>query len=808
MAKKSSQTHNISILNNKLKREIEKRTRAENALKHTLSLIKKKTSIKKIINTVLQSVHKSVDPQTVMKNAVSSMSRNIENADNVSIYMVEAKEAVLKANRGYPKSFIKKVSVIPYPKGFTWETLRTGKLIYCDDTEKDKFMGPAGIEIGTKSYASMPIKLGRKTIGVININSLKKEAFGKEDLNMLKLVAEQIQTALNNARHAEQLQKEKDTAQGYLDISEVIILVLNDKGKVELINKKGCKILGFKHDEIIGRNWFDNFLPQSIKSEVKSVYKKVLQGKLKTAKYYENIVVTKSGRERIITWHNTRLLKDGKAIGTLSSGVDITDLRLAEQRFEQVVESSPNGFVMVNPKGRIVLVNRETEKLFGYHRSELMGQTVEILIPGQVRASHMDYRKNFFLNPSNRAMGEGRDLFAVRKDGTRFPVEIGLSTLQTESGVAVLSSVVDITERKNAEKLVKDNEQKLKAILDSTTDAILVYDKNGSIMIINNQAKKMFSENEKILENISQIIPASHRSIHNFQLSEAENGTNLFDYETERVLSNGKNIHASIALSYIPAQGGMYFESIRDISERVIMRHKIIDFEKAQIIASMAEGIAHHMGTPLASMLLRVQMLKEDIEQFDNNDYFSQKLESIEKQIHYGQKVMQRLLRFASKPTSERVPSNIKNIASDAVEILKPLLNKKRIKLVIDINKDYMILADGNMIQLVFSDLIINSIHAIENEGTIKVTASNDESNDNLTIKISDTGSGIPEEVIPYVFEPFFTTKTTEQGTGLGLAVAKRIVHEHDGEIMIESKKNIGTDIIINLALYKGDTKS
>ena len=73
-----------------------------------------------------------------------------------------------------------------------------------------------------------------------------------------------------------------------------------------------------------------------------------------------------------------------------------------------------------------------------------------------------------------------------------------------------------------------------------------------------------------------------------------------------------------------------------------------------------------------------------------------------------------------------------------------------------------------------------------------------------MIIKISDTGSGIPEEVIPYVFEPFYTTKTAEKGTGLGLAVAKRIVQEHDGEIRIESKKNEGTDIIINLPLYKG----
>jgi len=612
---------------------------------------------------------------------------------------------------------------------------------------------------------------------------------------------------INNKSELEikKLIEERDSAKKYLDIAEVIFLLLDNKGKVTLINKKGCKLLGYSNKDIVGKNWFNNFLPPSQRDEVKAVFEKILQGEVKALEYFENRVQTKLGKERLIAWHNSKLLDDdGKIIGTLSSGIDITDQRLAEQRFKQVVESSPNGIIMVNDEGKIMLVNRETERLFGYYRSELIGQSIEILVPKSIRIKHIDFRKSFFLNPETRRMGKGRDLFAIRKDGTQFPVEIGLSTIETDSGIAVLSSIVDITERKKAEKILQDSEEKLQAILDNTTDAILVYNEVGKIITINNQASNLYAKNERKLENVSNIIPPDQISIHQFQLDKAKDGTNLLDYETERILSNGERIFVSVALSYMPGEDGMYIETTRDISERVIMRNKIIDFEKAQIIANMAEGIAHHMGTPLASMLLRIQMLKEDMEHIDKDSKFIEKLESVEKQIFYGQKVMQRLLKFASKPLSQKQPFSIKNIANDAVEILRPLLNKKRIKLVIDIDKDYTVLADGNMIQLVFSDLIINSIHAIEDEGIIKISANKDESNENLIIKISDTGSGIPEEVIPYVFEPFYTTKTAEKGTGLGLAVAKRIVHEHDGEIRIESRKNEGTDVIINLALYKG----
>ncbi|MEE9571476.1 MAG: PAS domain S-box protein, partial [Candidatus Neomarinimicrobiota bacterium] len=592
--------------------------------------------------------------------------------------------------------------------------------------------------------------------------------------------------------------EERDSAQKYLDIAEVIFLILNNKGYVTLINNKGCKVLGYNKKDITGKNWFKNFLPASTRNDVTKIFKKILNSKIESVEFSENRILTRSGRERLIAWHNSKLLDDdGKIIGTLSSGIDITDQRLAEQRFKQVVESSPNGIIMVNDEGKIMLVNCQIDKLFGYNRHELIGQSVEILVPKSMRIKHIDFRKSFFLNPETRRMGKGRDLFAIRKDGTQFPVEIGLSTIETDSGIAVLSSIVDITERKKAEKILQDSEEKLQAILDNTTDAILVYNEVGKIITINNQARNLFAKNERKLANVSNIIPPDQISIHQFQLDKAKNGTNLLDYETERILSNGERIFVSVALSYMPGEDGMYIETTRDISERVIMRNKIIDFEKAQIIANMAEGIAHHMGTPLASMLLRIQMLKEDMEHIDKDNKFIEKLESVEKQIFYGQKVMQRLLKFASKPLSQKQPFSIKNIANDTVEILRPLLNKKRIKLVIDIDEDYTVLADGNMIQLVFSDLIINSIHAIEDEGIIKISANKDESNENLIIKISDTGIGIPEEVIPYVFEPFYTTKTAEKGTGLGLAVAKRIIHEHDGEIRIESKKNEGTEIII-----------
>jgi two-component system NtrC family sensor kinase len=149
----------------------------------------------------------------------------------------------------------------------------------------------------------------------------------------------------------------------------------------------------------------------------------------------------------------------------------------------------------------------------------------------------------------------------------------------------------------------------------------------------------------------------------------------LSDYETKKIRGDGRRMFVSVGLTYMDQEGGSFIEIIRDISVRVVMRNKIIKLEKAQVVGKMAEGIAHHMGTPLACMLLRVQMLKED------NADFVEKLGSIEKQIFYSQKVIQRLLRFASKPQSERISERVSVLLEEALDMINPISKSRELTL-------------------------------------------------------------------------------------------------------------------------------
>jgi PAS domain S-box-containing protein len=150
-----------------------------------------------------------------------------------------------------------------------------------------------------------------------------------------------------------------------------------------------------------------------------------------------------------------RVSRDAAGHAVRMSGVnfDITDLKRAHEQFHLAIEAAPTGMLLMHATGRIVLVNAQIEKLFGYPRAELLDQPIEMLVPVRFRGQHPDFRKEFFGAPQTRAMGGGRELFGLRKDGAELPVEIGLNPLQTPEGDFVLSSIVDLTQRREVERM-------------------------------------------------------------------------------------------------------------------------------------------------------------------------------------------------------------------------------------------------------------------------------------------------------------------------------------------------------------------
>jgi PAS domain S-box-containing protein len=234
------------------------------------------------------------------------------------------------------------------------------------------------------------------------------------------------------------------------------IIIMDSYGIVSDWNPRAEKMFGWRPEEAIGQPLADLIIPLRFRADHRQGLKHFLhtgQGKILN-KLTEHTAIRRDGSEFPVEF-SVSPLQVGHVYEFSGFIHDITERKRLEHRFRQAVESSPNAIIMVNESGTIVMVNAQTETSFGYSRTELIGQPVEILVPERFRSAHIGFRHAYLAAPVSRSMGVGRDLYGLRKDGTEFPVEIGLSLIDSHEETLVLSTIVDITTRKETEQRIR-----------------------------------------------------------------------------------------------------------------------------------------------------------------------------------------------------------------------------------------------------------------------------------------------------------------------------------------------------------------
>ncbi len=261
------------------------------------------------------------------------------------------------------------------------------------------------------------------------------------------------------AQHNEELRKAQQSLEAYrdryidlYDFAPLGYVTLDEDGYIQEINLAGAKLLGAERDALIGYAIGDYVANEDQAAFLAHLRQCAGERREVTSELH---LVSKNGQA--ITAQVRSIPIEGPADEMLckTAITDITERGQAEERLCLLVESAPYAIVIADGEGRIVLANAETEKLFGYQREELIGQSVELLVPEQLRGRHSEYRQDYMTDPRMRPMGTGRDLYARRKDGTQVPVEIGLSPVKTKEGTLIFASMADITKRKLAEEALR-----------------------------------------------------------------------------------------------------------------------------------------------------------------------------------------------------------------------------------------------------------------------------------------------------------------------------------------------------------------
>lgn len=251
---------------------------------------------------------------------------------------------------------------------------------------------------------------------------------------------------------------------GFPQIPELHLKILNSikeavivrdlADTIVFLNKAAEQLFGYKHDELINKHFSILVAPVDTNEE-KRLVESIIWGER-----VENYEAVRIGKNYISVYVSVNLSplddEEGKIRGIISVYRNVSERRRTESRFQALLESAPDAMVIVNKFGQIVLVNAQTEKLFGFERSELIGQEIEILIPGRFHNPHVEHRKSYFGDPRPREMGAGLELYGQRKDRTEFPVEVSLSPLKLEEGIFVSAAVRDISLQKKAAMELRD----------------------------------------------------------------------------------------------------------------------------------------------------------------------------------------------------------------------------------------------------------------------------------------------------------------------------------------------------------------
>jgi PAS domain S-box-containing protein len=343
-----------------------------------------------------------------------------------------------------------------------------------------------GEEVEPYEYA-LVTKGGRRIEGIITTKLIVYDG-SKAILGIVTDITERV-------RASRALEAEKERSQTYLALAGVMLVALDKTGRITLLNRKGCEVLGVPETEALGRSWFDNYVPERNRAEVKRTFASLMNGELQGVEYYENPILTAGGRERLVAWHNVTLRDDqGRPTGTISSGEDVTErvtitkrLQETEEQYRRLVEMSPDGIV-VHQDGRVVLVNPAGARMLGYGRpEEVIGQPVlDFVHPDDVAGVRQRIQ---------RVLQEGKPGGVVqerfrRKDGSYGGVEVLSAPFYWRGQRAVQVVLRDVAERNRAERALRESEENYRSVVERASDGICVV-QDGKLSYLNNRLAEM-----------------------------------------------------------------------------------------------------------------------------------------------------------------------------------------------------------------------------------------------------------------------------------------------------------------------------